>query len=309
MADKKISQLAAATTPLTGTEAVPIVQGGSTVKVPVSNLTAGRSVEASQLTTTGNLRVGGTSETSALALDKGVFVQSSANNDAIGFSLFVNEGTNGRRVALWLDDSTGEYGLDATASTGVPVFVLKSSLGEIARVVNDTSLQVTSGDVVVGTAGKGVDFSANAGAAGETSSLLDWYEEGDWTPVLTFATPGDLSVAYSTQVGRYTRIGRQVTVFCAITTSSFTHTTASGALQISGLPFTSANVTGIFFNGSVTATGWTKTCEWIVSSVQANSSAIIFQASTSGGIVASVQAADCASGTTQGWRVAVTYFV
>ena len=40
MADTKISQLASATTPLTGTELVPVVQGGATKKVPVSALGA-----------------------------------------------------------------------------------------------------------------------------------------------------------------------------------------------------------------------------------------------------------------------------
>jgi hypothetical protein len=49
MADKKISQLTNATTPLAGTEVVPLVQGGSTVKVTVANLTAGRVVSASQM--------------------------------------------------------------------------------------------------------------------------------------------------------------------------------------------------------------------------------------------------------------------
>jgi hypothetical protein len=39
MADKKISQLTAATTPLAGTESVPIVQSSSTVKVAVDDLT------------------------------------------------------------------------------------------------------------------------------------------------------------------------------------------------------------------------------------------------------------------------------
>ena len=58
MADKKISALTSATTPLAGTEVLPIVQGGATVKVPVSDLTAGRAVSATQLTlTTGNLIV------------------------------------------------------------------------------------------------------------------------------------------------------------------------------------------------------------------------------------------------------------
>jgi hypothetical protein len=44
MADKKISALTASTTPLAGTEVLPIVQSSSTVKVSVANLTAGRAV-------------------------------------------------------------------------------------------------------------------------------------------------------------------------------------------------------------------------------------------------------------------------
>jgi hypothetical protein len=49
MADKKISALTAASTPLAGTEVLPIVQGASTVKVAVSDLTAGRSVSATSI--------------------------------------------------------------------------------------------------------------------------------------------------------------------------------------------------------------------------------------------------------------------
>jgi hypothetical protein len=58
MADTKISALPAASTPLAGTEVLPIVQGGITEQVSVANLTAGRAVSATQLTlTTGNLIV------------------------------------------------------------------------------------------------------------------------------------------------------------------------------------------------------------------------------------------------------------
>jgi len=58
MADKKISALTAASTPLAGTEVLPIVQSGATVKVAVSDLTAGRAISATQLTlTTGNVIV------------------------------------------------------------------------------------------------------------------------------------------------------------------------------------------------------------------------------------------------------------
>lgn len=52
MADLKISQLPAATTPLAGTEVLPIVQSGSTVQVTVNNLTTGKAVSASTVTAT-----------------------------------------------------------------------------------------------------------------------------------------------------------------------------------------------------------------------------------------------------------------
>jgi hypothetical protein len=59
MADKKISALTGATTPLAGTEVLPIVQGGATVKVAVSDLTAGRAISATAVTaSTGNFVVG-----------------------------------------------------------------------------------------------------------------------------------------------------------------------------------------------------------------------------------------------------------
>jgi hypothetical protein len=56
MADKKISQLTAATTPLAGTESVPIVQSSSTVRVPVDDLTV-KNVRSNA--TTGILQVAG----------------------------------------------------------------------------------------------------------------------------------------------------------------------------------------------------------------------------------------------------------
>lgn len=89
-----------------------------------------------------------------------------------------------------------------------------------------------------------IPFPATQNASSDANTLDD-YEEGTWTPAITFSTPGDLSVAYSTQVGRYTKIGNLVTLDLSITTSTFTHTTASGAAFISGLPFTAAS-TGHF---------------------------------------------------------------
>ena len=44
MADKKISALTGASTPVAGSEVLPIVQSGATVKVSIDNLTSGKTV-------------------------------------------------------------------------------------------------------------------------------------------------------------------------------------------------------------------------------------------------------------------------
>jgi hypothetical protein len=90
-------------------------------------------------------------------------------------------------------------------------------------------------DAVLELAG-GIAFPATQVPSSDANTLDD-YEEGSWTPTLTAATPGDLAVAYSTQVGRYTKIGRIVVATCRIITSSWVHTTASGEFRIAGLPF------------------------------------------------------------------------
>lgn len=59
MADLKISQLTASTTPLAGTEVLPVVQSGVTKQVSVADLTAGRAVSAASVTaSTGSFIVG-----------------------------------------------------------------------------------------------------------------------------------------------------------------------------------------------------------------------------------------------------------
>lgn len=56
MADLKISALTASTTPLAGTEVLPIVQSNTTKQVSVANLTAGRAVNVASLTASGNVQ-------------------------------------------------------------------------------------------------------------------------------------------------------------------------------------------------------------------------------------------------------------
>jgi hypothetical protein len=87
---------------------------------------------------------------------------------------------------------------------------------------------VSSGNLIIGTSGYGIDFSATAGTG--TSELLDDYEEGTWTP--TFSV--EWTTAPSVTSAQYTKMGRQVTVTLL---ASGGVVTAGGT--INGLPFTS----------------------------------------------------------------------
>lgn len=94
MADLKISALTASTTPLAGTEVLPIVQSSTTKQVSVANLTAGRAVSAASLAlTTSPLPTtsGGTALTSFTA--NGVVYASSTSALATSSS-FTFDGTN-----------------------------------------------------------------------------------------------------------------------------------------------------------------------------------------------------------------------
>jgi hypothetical protein len=88
-----------------------------------------------------------------------------------------------------------------------------------------------TGNLIQGTAGKGIDFTANTPAAGMTSELLNWYEEGTFTP-----TFGNLTVGNGTVWGSYVRNGAIVQVTLGFTWGS-TSSIAGTIGNISGLPF------------------------------------------------------------------------
>jgi hypothetical protein len=99
---------------------------------------------------------------------------------------------------------------------------------------------IDNGNLIIGTAGKGIDFSADPSAPGMTSELLDDYEEGTWTPSYG-GTTGDPTVAFSVQAGYYTKVGR--IVYCHLRLNLSSASGGSGSLRITGLPFTPANLT------------------------------------------------------------------
>jgi hypothetical protein len=97
---------------------------------------------------------------------------------------------------------------------------------------------ILDGNLVIGTAGKGIDFSADPSAPGMTSELLDDYEEGTFTVGIEGnTTPGTYG---TTTAARYTKIGNVVTVECSFVDIPVT-SAGTGEIVITGLPFTIAN--------------------------------------------------------------------
>lgn len=136
-----------------------------------------------------------------------------------------------------LPTGNGGTGLTSFTANGVVYASSTSALATgSALTFNGTDL-ATTGNVVISTNGKGIDFSATPGTG--TSELFADYEEGTWTPTISGATTTGAGT-YSIQVGRYTKVGNIVTVTACISWSAHTGT---GATLLTNLPFTSANVT------------------------------------------------------------------
>lgn len=137
MADKKISALTAATTPLAGTEVLPIVQGGATVKVSAANITAGRDVSAKTLTGESN-GVGGPTE---------IFARNTAGSERVQIISRNSAGIS------YIQTQNSQMLIGSYDNFAVQFMVNNSS-----KLLLDTNndVKVQTGNLVVGTAGKGI---------------------------------------------------------------------------------------------------------------------------------------------------------
>ena len=288
MADAKISALPSATTPLVGTEVLPIVQSGATVKVASVDITGGVPVGKGAGAVTSNTVVGinaltsnvsGTDITAvgngALQLNTGVrntavgansltsntsgiynsavgsFALSSVvdgtRNTAIGYAAgnSLNNGSGGIFIGYLAqpqgisDNNTIVIG-DGATGNGTNTTTIGNA--------STTATYLPNGNLVFGTAGKGIDFSADGQAAGMTSELLDDYEEGTWTPTF-IGSGGNPTVTFTTQLGSYTKVGRLVFIKLDILVNSTSG--GSGNLSVSGLPFVNSAINSGLSNAFV----------------------------------------------------------
>jgi hypothetical protein len=137
MADTKISALTASTTPLAGTEVLPIVQSGTTKQVSVANLTAGRSIGVS------GLNVSGLTASTALALDASKNLVSVTNTGTGNNVLSTSPTFSG---AVTTDTSWAlSNGTSARAGSAGQYIVLTDTQGFYQQEVSSYYLVTTAG--------------------------------------------------------------------------------------------------------------------------------------------------------------------
>lgn len=274
MADQKISQLTSASTPLAGTEVLPIVQSGATVKVSVENV-----VKAIQPGSTANtipyLNASKTPTNGTALQFNGKVIGMSITPSAWasnytglqgqeGYAAVVSDNGNGiaELVSNAYNDGSWKYVNSSIGAVRVqgnavsktwalytaPAGTAGGAISWTQRfTVSDTAVTVNADNIAFGTAAKGINFTANTPAAGMTSQLLNWYEEGTWTP----NQGGGLAVvgAFSSD-GTYTRIGRQVFIQGSVSGATSVAVASAGAIT-TNLPYSAAaDATGTAINAA-----------------------------------------------------------
>jgi hypothetical protein len=193
------------------------------------------------VTSSGNVGIGITNPSAKL------HVSGSAWNNTTGGDVVISNSTTiGSSITLRPTNSTSfsnGWSLYAGASGAA---IGDGSFGFWNHTISERPFYVTqsnnaviqNGNLIFNTAGRGIDFSAYANAAGMTSELLDDYETGTWTPV--WESTGTLpTLSYSTQSGYYVKIGRVVHFWGRIYMGGWGGGGGSGNIRVGGLPFTS----------------------------------------------------------------------
>jgi hypothetical protein len=119
---------------------------------------------------------------------------------------------------------------------------------DAVKIDSAQNVTVFAGNLVIGTSGKGIDFSATPGTG--TSELLADYEEGTWTP-----TDGSgAGLTFTVAAAAYTKIGRMVYWQAVVI---YPVTADASAASIAGLPFTLNVVTNAAGRAGSTITATT----------------------------------------------------
>ena len=265
----------------------------------VGNIIAGFSTALMTLNSSGNLGLGASPlarlhSSNGQTVDSGLF-----NGLVIG-----GTGSSSARTASFIKNTSSPYDLiirtQDFSGTTTGSLIVQNGSAEIFR-VNSNGAAVLSGGATAAN-GVGIAFPS-AQSASTDANTLDDYEEGTWTIGLTFGS-ASTGITSNSSVGRYTKIGRQVTVSGLLSLTS--KGSSTGLAEIQGLPFTigstdqSYSAANVRFNGITFA-------DVPISIGAINSTKILLQEITKAGAVSDLTDADFSN--TSSLLIGFTYTV
>ena len=216
-----------------GDNAITIADGGG-VTTAGTLATTGAATLASLVCTAGATFGGGYDDTGVTISTAGVItadgdITSDGTLFALGDTAASDKAAMGYTTAEGLILTGQGSTNDVTVKNDADTTVLEIATGT-------SNVEITDGDLIIGTAGHGIDFSATAGPTNGSgiSELLDDYEEGTWTGAFNCSS-GSVGINASYNTGSYTKIGDVVHIRGAFAVGSVS--SPSGWLTITGMPF------------------------------------------------------------------------
>ena len=163
----------------------------------------------------------------------------------------------GRRFTLQFDGAVTITDNAAITLSGAANFTtaagdILSFVATAANTVVQTGYSLVDGGSPVAASSEAtyVQFPATQVTSADANRLDD-YEEGTWTPVMKVADGTILT--HSGQWGVYQKIGRSVFVSASITTTSLN--SASGELEVHGIPFNAGTISASQWAGCIGSAG------------------------------------------------------
>jgi hypothetical protein len=258
MPDVKISALPAATTPLAGTEVLPIVQSSTTRKVSVADLTAGRAISASSVTnaglTSGRVTFAGAS---GLLSDSANLTWNGTNLGVTGtLSATGNISVGGGAIPV---ASGYQYGI--AVSTGGTIAVRAASNDYRIRIgtnfnLDGTHTNTTTNPVSLLTMDNGL-MTFSIGASGTAGNAISY------TSAMTLDTSGKLLVGKTSSVAGYRIEALGINVIDAETSTATgtcfqgTYSNTTGTVYFANWQYNGSSVGSITSTGTVTVYGTT----------------------------------------------------
>ena len=219
---------------LSGTNGV--VGAGFTLDPSGTSVTAGVGTFGS-IKSDGIVQIGGATE-------------NSADIDATNTKVTIKQSANAAEDGIYIERSGERRGHYIYVGSGLSqndaLCVRSQQLGtdtDVLAIDRGGDVVIGAGNLIIGTAGKGIDFSVqtptSATGATTTAEVLDHYEEGTFTPIISDGSSN--STFGGITAATYTKIGNTVRASFRCVNAQTSGLTATNTFYVKGLPFSTVN--------------------------------------------------------------------